>query len=133
MFLVQEFVVPAPYSLVGLKSVGAPAFLVGVGLGMWWLFERIWPTAPHRRRARPVHLLLGLFTASWFVSYAVSHQFVHDGFESRSMDRALLVVVGFAGIALTAADGAPTRERLETLGRRIVYFGGYLALVAILQ
>jgi len=44
-----------------------------------------------------------------------------------------MVVIGWAGVALTAVDGTPTRERLDTLGRRIVYLGSYVALVAILQ
>lgn len=132
-YLVSLFVIPATLSVVGLRSLGAPAFLIAGGLGVWWGFERLWPAPTTVRAARPIHILLGLYVACWFASYALAHRFVHAGAESRAMDRSLMVVIGCAGVALSAADGTPTRERLHVLGRRLVYLGSYVALVAILQ
>lgn len=133
VLLVLIFVLPAGYSVVGLRSVGAPSFVFASGLCCWWLYQRLWRGHAERRRHRPMHVFLACFVVAWMVSYAMANRFAVSAQELRSMDRTLLVVAGWSGILLTAADSTPSVERLNQLGRRIVYFAGYVAFVAIFQ
>jgi hypothetical protein len=124
--------VPSRLVFKPLGGNGTPALVVGlVGLVLWFSSRR--PEHDRSLRARPVRFAIVVYVVAMMTSYALAMLHALDPAEVRSADRSLLALGAAAGIALCAADGIPSRERLETLLSRIVIFASIGAGVAALQ
>jgi O-antigen ligase len=73
------------------------------------------------------------FVGCALASYAYAGFRGLPGPESSPADSGMLRLGGWIGIALIAADGIETRERLQALLRRIVIAGTFMALLGLAQ
>jgi hypothetical protein len=62
---------------------------------------------------------------------AFSHPLTGD--ETNQVERTLIAYGAYFGVALLAVDGIDSRERLDTLMKRLVWAGVFMALVGIFQ
>jgi O-antigen ligase len=101
---------------------------------LWWANARLVPGLRVPRGFQPIRLGMAAFAVSLFASYAAAFtRGTLIGVESRGADRGMLKLVAWSGMALLAADGIASRERLERLLRRVVVAGVLLSGLGILQ
>jgi O-antigen ligase len=74
-----------------------------------------------------------LFVCAVFASYIAMAIQPLSGLEISAADRGVLLVLAYAGIALLAADGIATVERLESLMRFVVSLGAVVAMIGVAQ
>lgn len=132
-FLVVLFVIPARLVVAPLGAAGTPAQIVGMAALVWWAVSQLARLDTERRTVQPVRRSMAVFGLALLASYVAGAMRPIGADELRSADRGLLSLCAWAGILLVAADTLPTRDRLDTLLRRLVLGGGALAAVGILQ
>ncbi|NNE73862.1 MAG: O-antigen ligase family protein, partial [Acidimicrobiales bacterium] len=98
----------------------------------WYILHGIVPGA-HRRGASPLRFALGARLATVLLSLGFGLQRALIDGESLAADRFLLATLATMGVALIAADGISSRERLDDLGKRMTYGAAFVALVAFFQ
>jgi O-antigen ligase len=82
---------------------------------------------------QPVRISVIAFGVAGLASYTASALRPTYGVETRAGDRGVLMMLGLMGVALVAADGVATLDRLERLLRRIVLVSSIISVVGILQ
>ncbi len=132
VFLVLLLAIPSQLVVVSVGSAGTPAQIYGVLLFLWWACSRLMGRT-RRGGSRELRIVLALFAVSILVSYVIATTRPIEAVELRSADRGLISLVAWIGVALVAADGITTRDRLETLLRRLSWGSGLLAVLALLQ
>jgi O-antigen ligase len=133
VFLVLLAAIPSGLVIGPLGGAGRPSMLIGTFAAWWWVHASLLPDGGVARGFQPVRVAGFVFAATVVASYAAAYTRPIDGDESLAADRGVLYLVALMGVLLLAADGIATRERLETLLRRLVAAGAVLALVGILQ
>jgi O-antigen ligase len=133
VFIVLLAAIPSGLVVGPLGGAGRPAMLVGVVAAWWWAHARLLPNGGVARGFQPLRWVLYAFCAAVLASYAAAFLRPIDVVEADAADRNILYLAGLAGVALLAADGIPSRQRLDTLLRRLVAAGAVLAVVGILQ
>jgi polysaccharide biosynthesis protein PslJ len=125
---------PSNLIFAPLGAAGTPATLVGIGCFFWWLATKMSPRTQIARAFQPIYIALGLLTASLVASYAAAMLRMDIPYaEISSADRSMLSLVGWLGVALVAADGISTWDRLDRLMARIVACVTGLAALGIVQ
>lgn len=125
--------IPATLVFEPLGAAGAPANVFGVLAFGWWALARLLPRLGLARGPQPIRYALALFAVGILLSYVHGMVRIISEPEISSADRALLSLVSWSGVALLAADGISTRDRLDTLLRRLTYAVAALAVVGLLQ
>jgi polysaccharide biosynthesis protein PslJ len=133
VLLVGLFAVPARLVFRPLGGAGNPAMLLGMLLFVWYIGVRLVPWQRPPRDGFAARVLLALFGLSVLASYVAGMTRPISGEEVRAADRGILVVAAALGIAFTAMDGTPDRERLDTLLYRLTTGGAALAALGIFQ
>ena len=124
---------PSRYVFGPLGGAGTPAQILGMTAAIWWAANglaraRRTPKVPQRiRRA------LLVFSGAILASYVAATVRPIEADELASADRGLLLLLAWWGIVLVAMDGIPTRARLDTVIRRLVFAGGAVATLGIVQ
>jgi len=131
-YLVLLLAIPSQLVVASVGSAGTPAQIYGVLLFLWWLSSRLMGRT-QQGGSRDLRIALGLFAVAILVSYVIATTRPIEAVELRSADRGLISLVAWIGVALVAADGITTRDRLETLLRRLSWGSGLLAVLALLQ
>ncbi|KAA0233265.1 MAG: hypothetical protein EDR02_14300 [Actinobacteria bacterium] len=130
--LVLLFVLPARLVVPAMGAAGRPALLFGIVLlGTWALSWAVPSWAPRGRQ--PIRVALLAWGAAVIVAYLAGLNRGLPGAELRGADRGLLTVAALVGLALFAVDGIPSRRRLDTLLKRLVMAGVFLAVTGHLQ
>jgi O-antigen ligase len=126
--------IPAQLTFAPMGAVGTPAGILGYLALLLWAGGRALRGARHVPAAgpQPVRLVIALLLTSALASYASANTRVLSVLEQGGADRALLVLLGYCGIALLAADGLD-RMRLDRLLSVLVVLGSVVAGVGILQ
>ncbi|MPQ99439.1 hypothetical protein GB931_16245 [Modestobacter sp. I12A-02628] len=131
-YLVLLVLVPSVFVVGPLGAAGTPAGLVGLLLLVLWVFARV-------TRARPdlgttaVHWLVLLFVSGLLAAVTSAAARPMSALETNSMVRGVIVVLGWAGVALFLADCARGRLRLFSVVRLLVGLGTVLALLGLFQ
>ncbi len=133
LFVVFRFAIPSRYVVGPLGGAGAPAQLVGMGVGLWWLADRLVQPWSRSRLVQPIRRCALAFLLVVLVAYLVAAVRPISADEQLAADRALLNVLAWTGVMFAAMDGVTSRSRLDTLVRRLVLLGGLEACVGILQ
>jgi O-antigen ligase len=133
IFAVMRVVLPGCYVIGPLGGAGAPAQLIGLGIGLWWAAEWLAQPWPRSRIVQPLKRLLLAFVAAVMASYLVAAMRPISPEELLSADRALLNILAWAGVMMAAMDGITTRAGLDTLLRRVALLGGFEATFGLLQ
>jgi polysaccharide biosynthesis protein PslJ len=132
-FVVLLLGIPSRFVLGPLGELGTPAKLVGVAALVWWLATRCDRNLGADHGPQPVRQVLFIYLWWSALTYALAFLRPLDPVEVSSATRALLSLVALGGIALLAADGIPTRQRLEVLIQRMVTMTGIVAVIGIGQ
>lgn len=130
--LVLLYVLPGALIVPELTYAGRPALLLAMGMFCWWCLARLnpWlvPVGP-----QPIRWFLGAYLLANLLSYLAGLMRGLPTLESNAQNFAMLQILEFIGITLVAADGIQNWERLNQILRVLVYCGGFMALVGILQ
>ena len=133
VYLVLVCALPSYLTIPVLGSAGRPSTLWGlVGL-LWWIWNRVGVVVPYKRGSGVIRTALLVFVGCVLASYAYANFRGLPGSESSPADSGMLRLAGWVGIALIAADGIATRERLQTLLRRIAIAGALMASLGLAQ
>jgi O-antigen ligase len=124
---------PGRYVVGALGAAGTPAGVMAVLCLCWYLFAIVTPRTTPLRGRQPLRPVILLFCVSMLATYAATMTRSLPTLELNGADRGLILVAGWAGIALLAADGISTLERLEVLRRRLVAGGTFMAVLGIAQ
>jgi O-antigen ligase len=132
-FLIILFVMPARYVVGPLGGAGSPSSMVAVLLLVWYLLSTLSPRWTPLRGRQPVRPVIMFFALAVLASYVAAATRPLSADEVNAADLGLVLVGGWAGIALVTADGVNSMERLETLRHRIVLGATFPAIIAMIQ
>ena len=133
VFVAVVFVIPATLIVPGTGAAGSPSVVLGlVALG-WWFISRFVFVEPGPNTSNPVRL--ALFAYLWIIvlCWTNGKQRVLTALEATQSDRGLIVLFGFAGIALLTMDGLRNREEINRLARMIAWGAFFMAMVGAVQ
>ncbi|MBB2940426.1 hypothetical protein FB565_000130 [Actinoplanes lutulentus] len=124
--------IPAQLIIPGMTDLGRPAMIVAFLMAVWWVTARLNPrlvvVGP-----QPLRWAVLLFLLSVLGSYSVGLLRGLTVIEANSADRWMLMLIGFVGVILLAADGIPNWERLDGVLRVFVYCCTFVAVIGLLQ
>lgn len=80
-----------------------------------------------------MRVIVWIFLLTTVLTYGLGFARGLTSIEGRSADRYLIIVLSLTGVALTTADGMRSRDDLDRLLVRCLWFGGFMALVGTLQ
>jgi hypothetical protein len=127
-----QLLIPTRLAVPAAGSAGHPAQLFGVGLLAYWACTFAVPYLT-RRGGNPLRrLLIGFGVMTLFI-YAIGQSRGLPGVEVSAADRKLIATASTIGVGLFALDLIPSRERLDTLLRRVTTFAMVGAIVGFLQ
>lgn len=129
--IVLRLALPSQLVIGPLGGVGAPATLVSLSLLVHWAWHRL-----HRTVSQPGAAVVaagGLLVACMMLSYAkaASRPIAPDEFSLSMLS--LLVLVGWVGVMLTAADGLSSIASVVRVFRRLVGMGALFAAFGLFQ
>lgn len=133
VFLALLVGIPSGLVIGPLGAIGSPAAIVGYGCLTWWCLGWIAPRLGFPTGRQPIHVALTVFSVTVLASYGAAAVRPLFTDELAGADRAVITMLGWLGVALLAADGVKSEERLERLLRRLVVAASFLALMGILQ
>lgn len=133
VFILILCVLPARFVLGALGAAGTPAGIVAVLCLAWYLASMITPRTTPIHGRQPVRGLVVFFCCAILASYVATMGRALSGSEVNGADRGLILTMGWAGLALLAADGIGRLDRLEKIRRRLVTGGGFIAFLGIVQ
>lgn len=125
--------VPSVLIFEPLGASGTPANVLGIGLLWWWMLSRFVLGSDVRVERSPVRSCVYLLGLAILASYAALAFRPIIPIEITAGDRGLLFFAGCAGITLLATDGLESRERVDTLLRRLVAATTVLAGIGVYQ
>ncbi len=131
-FIVVLLIIPSPLVVEPLGGVGAPSVMLALGCLGWWACSRFMPGGM-AWGFNPVRWAVFGFLIAMFAGFAAGAVHPLQGIQVASSDRTLLILLGFGGIALLAADGISSLEQLNKVVRRLVNVTAVLAGAGILQ
>lgn len=125
--------IPARLVVPGMPNVGRPALLICLLMFAWWVLVRL--TSNHLVLAgpQPIRWAIGLFILTMTISYAVGQLRGLTPLEVNGSNNQMLWMCTFAGVALMAADGITTWERLLSVLRVLVVCGAIMAGIGLIQ
>src|SRR5262245_25083895 len=131
-FITVMLVIPSPLVIGPLGAVGAPAVLLALACLAWWACARFMPGGM-AWGFNPIRWAVIGFMMAMFAGCSAGAVRPMQGIQVTGADRTLLVLLGFAGIALLAADGISSLEQLNRVIRRLVNVSALFAGAGILQ
>jgi len=132
-YLVLLMAIP-PYLVVGsLGAAGAPAALFAVALLCWYLMARRHPAFRLDARRQPVRVAAVLFGCSVIAAYVSANRGTLPAPQGSGADRGLILLAGWLGVLLLAADGIDRADRLTAMLRRIVTGATAMAVLGITE
>lgn len=131
-FLILLNLIPPRLVLPGLGAAGRPAAVFSLGLLGWWLLSRLIPRDEPNTTVL-IRTTLYIYMMVFLASILAGLDRGLPGIESRSMDRLLLVTLGFVGVVLVAIDGLATRDAIERVLSWAVTLGAVGAVVGMIQ
>lgn len=133
--VVLIFAVPSMLVFQPLGAGATPAALMGTVLFLWWASGRLLGNdySGQRVAARPVHWAMAFFAATLLLSNWAGNFSARSALETSSADRAMLLIVAWAGVALIAADGLTRRESVDRVLHALVVGAAAMSVVGMLQ
>jgi hypothetical protein len=126
-------VIPSPLVFAPLGGAGGPDTIFGCVLLVMYLVTLATPFLAVAKGRQPVRVAAVLLTCVVIAAYISANRHTLPSLESNGADRGLILMLGWLGIMLVAADGIPTLDRLQVLLRRIVLGATAMSVLAIVQ
>jgi polysaccharide biosynthesis protein PslJ len=116
-----------------LGTAGAPATIVAIGAFLWWVWYHVQRAYRIDLGVQPLRIaVLGLLLAV-MASYVLAMSGPMPGNELTPADSGLLRTIGMAGVAMVAAEGISSLDRLHAVARRLVIGIGLVAMLGLAQ
>lgn len=133
VYLVLLMLIPAQWIVGPIGAAGTPAALVGLCAAWWWLAARLNPQWGLDVGPQPARV--AILGHGWYMilTYGLMWLRPLTELEVNGAHRSLIALVALSGVALMTADGITTRERLDTLLRRLVVLGAIVAAIGAVQ
>jgi polysaccharide biosynthesis protein PslJ len=132
-YVVLLMLIPSSLVVGSFGAAGGPAALFAVLLLCWYLVARQHPALPLDRGQQPVRLAAILYGCAIIAAYVSSSRTLVPAAQQSGADRGLIVLAGWLGVLLLAADGIDRTDRLRTLLRRIVLCATILATLGTIE
>jgi len=126
-------VIPSPLVFSPLGGAGGPDTIFGCVLLVMYLVTLATPFLAVAKGPQPIRVAAVLFTCVVIAAYISANRRSLPSLEQNGGDRGLILMLGWLGIMLVAADGIPTMDRLKVLLRRIVLGATAMSILAIVQ
>ena len=104
-----------------------------MALLLWWTGQQLAVLGEREPAPHPVRTAFVIFAFAIGASYVAASTRPIEAVELRAADRGLLSLCAWAGVLLMADRGVTSRERLDSLLRRLVAVGGALASLGLIQ
>ncbi len=132
-YLVLLMAIP-PYLVVGsFGAAGGPAALFAAGLFCCYLPARQHPAFDLDTRRQPVRVAAIIFGCSIVAAYVSANRGALPAPQQSGADRGLIVLAGWLGVLLLAADGIDRPDRLAAMLRRIVLGATAMAVLGMTE
>jgi polysaccharide biosynthesis protein PslJ len=132
-YLFLLMAIPAPLVLAPLGGAGGPATIFAALLLGCYLLTLIHPALALDRGPQPVRVAAVILTCAVIATYISANRRTLPGLEENGADRGLIIMFGWLGVMLLAADGIVSMDRLKTLLSRIIFGATAMATLAIVQ
>ncbi len=132
-YLFLLMAIPSSLVVGAFGAAGTPASLFAAVLLCWYLAARQHPALHLARKPQPVRAAAVLFGCSMIAAYVSANRIAMPGLQENAADRGLILVAGWIGVVLLAADGIDRVERMRTLLRRIVLGATAMAVLGIAE
>ncbi len=126
-------IIPSPLVFAPLGGAGGPDTIFGVLLLFVYLLALVTPPVMLARGRQPIRVAAVVFTCVVLAAYISANRRPLPTLEQNGADRGVILMLGWLGVMLVAADGISSMERLKTLFRRIVMGATAIATLAITQ
>jgi len=132
-YLFLLMAIPSSLVVGPLGGAGAPADLFAAVLLCWYMVAWQHPLLPLDRGKQPVRVAATLFGCATIAAYVSANRVALPVLTENGADRGLIMLSGWLGVLLLAADGINRPDRLVTLLRRVVIGATAMALVGIAE
>jgi O-antigen ligase len=133
VYLVLLMAVPSRLVFAPLGGAGAPSTILGAIFLVWFMLNWLHPSSPIGSQAQPVRRAAAVLLCAVLASYVASNQHSMITEALNGADRSLILVCGWLGALLLAADGIDSMGRLKTLIRRMVLGATCMGVLGIAQ
>jgi hypothetical protein len=133
ILLLFIFAIPSRLTVGPLGTTGTPAQIFGLAMLVWWVAMAITARIDVRLPSQPIRTAVLVFVFAVLAAYLASSLRPMQSVEQRAADEAVLSILSLLGIVLVMIDAIPTRERLDTMLRRLSMAAGALATLGIAQ
>lgn len=132
-YLFLLMVIPSSLVLGSFGAAGQPAALLAAVLLCWYLVARQHPAFPLDSGRQPIRTSAVMFGCAVLASYVAANRTAMSSLESNGADRGLILLAGWLGVLLLAADGIDRTDRLMVLLRRIVLGATAMAVIGMIE
>ena len=132
-YLFLLMIIPSALVVGAFGAAGRPAMLLGAGLLAWYLLAKQHPQMNLDRGRQPVRTAAIGLSCSVLASYVSANRAAMSTTQLNAADRGLILLAGWLGVMLLAADGIRDAGRLATLLDRIVLGAAIMAAVGIAE
>lgn len=133
VYLFLLMVIPSPLVFAPLGGAGGLDTIFGVVLFVGYLVTLVVPPLALDRGRQPIRVAAVIFGCAVIGAYISANRRTLPSLEQNGADRGVILLLGWLGIMLVAADGIPSMERLKTFLRRIILGATALSVLAIIQ
>jgi hypothetical protein len=126
-------IIPSPLVFAPLGAAGSPATIFAALLLCAYLVTWLHSSLPSARQPQPVRRAAIAWGCAIMATYVSVNRHALPSLELNGADRGLILISGWLGVLLLAADGIDSMERLETLIRRVVMGGTAMAALGVTQ
>ena len=132
-YIVLLMAIPSTLVVGSFGAAGAPAALFAAVAFCWYLVARYHPWLGIDRGHQPVRVAAIGFGCAIVAAYVSANRHAMPAAQENGADRGLLLLAGWLGVLLLAADGIDQLERLRTILRRIVAGATAMAILGIVE
>jgi polysaccharide biosynthesis protein PslJ len=132
-YVILLMAIPSSRVVGSLGAAGAPAALLGVALFGWYMVARRHPGLGLDRDRQPVRGAGTIFACALVAAYVSASRHAMPTAQRSGADRGLIMLAGWVGVLVLAADGIDRADRLRTLLRRVVMLATAMAAVGVIE
>ena len=125
--------IPSALVLSPLGGAGSPATMLAAALMVWYLLLWLHPAAALDHGPQPVRGAAVFFVCATIAAYVSASLHALPTIQQNGADRGLILIIGWTGVLLLAADGITRWERLDALLRRLVTGATVMAGIGLTQ
>jgi O-antigen ligase len=132
-YVVMLMAIPSSLVVGSFGAAGAPAGLFAAVLLCWYLMVRQHPDISISRARQPIRTAAVVFACAIVMTYVSANRTSMPVLQENGADRGLIVLSGWIGVLLLAADGIDREDRLRTLLRRIVLGASAMSVMGLMD